>query len=67
MSAAPLGIAPELLEVLACPADDHGSLRVDEAAGRLVCEACGRSYDVNDGVPVLLLDQAIPPAEGGPC
>jgi len=64
---APLGLAPELLSVLACPADDHGALSVDEAAGRLVCTACGRSYDVTDGIPVLLLDQATPPEAGAPC
>ncbi len=69
MSAAPLGITPELLAVLACPADDHGSLTVDVEAGRLVCATCRRSYPVSDGIPVLLLDQAVPPTSepGDPC
>lgn len=66
MTASPLGIAPELLAVLACPAADHAPLRVDEAASRLVCTSCGRSYEVSDGIPVLLLDQATPPADD-PC
>ncbi len=69
MSAAPLGIAPELLAVLACPADDHGPLTVDAEAGRLVCTVCGRAYPVSDGIPVLLLDQAVPATSepGDPC
>lgn len=67
MSAQPLGIAPELVEVLACPADDHGSLIIDVEAERLVCAVCGRAYPVADGIPVLLLDQAVPPEPGEPC
>ena len=54
-----LGLAPWLLEVLACP-EDHAPLRVDEAASELVCtgESCGLAFPVRDGIPVLLLDEA---------
>ncbi|MFR9731021.1 Trm112 family protein [Saccharopolyspora sp. MS10] len=52
-----------LLEILACPAPDHGALRVEAAgAGReehLRCTECGRGYPVRDGIPVLLLDEAV--------
>ena len=61
---------PVLAEVLACPAPDHGSLRVgtpeDPAADALTCESCGRIYPVEDGIPVLLIDEALAPdADGG--
>ena len=53
----PLGLAPWVLEVLACPAD-KAPLRVEEAASELVCTACGLAFPVRDGIPVLLLDEA---------
>jgi uncharacterized protein YbaR (Trm112 family) len=50
---------PQLLEILACPSEDHAPLTpVDDL---LVCTACGRRYPVVDGIPVLLLDEALPP------
>lgn len=48
---------PQLMDILACPAEDHGPLRVE--ADLLVCTVCGRRYPVEDGIPVLLLDRAI--------
>jgi uncharacterized protein YbaR (Trm112 family) len=53
-----MNLDPQLLDVLACPADDHGVLAVDEAAGELVCTVCLRAYPVRDDIPVLLLDEA---------
>ncbi|HEY3832241.1 MAG TPA: Trm112 family protein, partial [Acidimicrobiia bacterium] len=48
MTAGPLGLDPVLLEILACPAPDHGELRPgtpdDESASALTCASCGRSY-----------------------
>jgi uncharacterized protein YbaR (Trm112 family) len=52
---------PMLLEILVCPAD-HGTLRVDDAADELVCTTCGLAYPVRDDIPVLLVDEARPPA-----
>ena len=49
---------PELLAILACPCDAHGALTHDEAAAELTCTVCGRVYRVEDGIPVLLLDEA---------
>ncbi len=48
-------VAPELLEILACPVD-HAP--VTEEGDRLVCGACGRRYPVRDGIPVMLVDEA---------
>lgn len=54
----------ELLEILACPSDDHAPLRTgtpaDPSADALTCTSCGRVYPVRDGIPVLLLDEAVP-------
>jgi hypothetical protein len=49
----------QLLEILACPADEHGALRHDAEADTLTCTECGRTYPIRDGIPVLLLDEAI--------
>jgi uncharacterized protein len=58
---------PQLLEILACPSPDHAPLKVgspdDPAADFLTCTECGRAYPVRDGIPVLLLDEAVLPAE----
>ena len=32
----------------------------------LTCTACGRGFPVVDGIPVLLLDEAIPPPAADP-
>ena len=42
---------------LACPAC-YDSLRYETS--RLVCTACGRSYPIVDGIPVLIVERARP-------
>lgn len=54
----PLGLDERLLEILRCPCDAHGELAADEAAGTLACAACGRAYRVDNGIPVMLMDEA---------
>ncbi|QTR06303.1 Trm112 family protein [Saccharothrix algeriensis] len=58
----------QLLEVLACPCPEHAPLRPgtaqDPRADFLTCTACGRSFPVREGIPVLLLDEAVPPTAG---
>lgn len=58
-----------LLEILACPSDDHAPLRTgtaeDPEADVLTCTSCGRQYPVTDGIPVLLLDEATEPTTAG--
>jgi uncharacterized protein len=53
-------IDAELLELLACPSDDHAPLREEtrEGADVLVCTSCLTSYPIRDGIPVLLRDDA---------
>lgn len=52
----------ELLRILACPRC-HGELtaegREDEPAG-FACSACAAVYPVRDGIPVMLLEEAVP-------
>lgn len=59
---------PKLLEILACPSEDHAPLTPgtpdDPEAEALTCGACGRVYPVRDGIPVLLLDEASAPSGG---
>jgi uncharacterized protein len=52
-------LAPELLEILACP-NCHGALAVDHERDELVCLAaeCGLAYPVRHQIPVLLIDEA---------
>jgi hypothetical protein len=59
-------IDTELLEILACPSDDHAPLREEIQAGEpvLVCTFCLTSYPIRDGIPVLLLDDATPGPNG---
>jgi len=61
---APLGIAAELWDLLACPCPEHAPVRADVETGRIVCTSCGRSFEVRDGIPVMLLDEATLPANG---
>jgi uncharacterized protein YbaR (Trm112 family) len=58
-----LGIPAELWDVLACPCPDHAPLDADPATGRIVCTVCHRSFEVRDGIPVMLLDEAESPSD----
>jgi uncharacterized protein YbaR (Trm112 family) len=59
----------QLLEILRCPCPEHAPLQVgtptDPRADFLTCTSCGRSYPVRDGIPVLLLDEAVDAAATG--
>ena len=61
---APLGIPADLWDVLACPCPEHAPVEPDEAADQVVCTRCRTRFDVRDGVPVMLLDEATPGPEG---
>ena len=50
---------PQLMDILACPAEDHGPLRGPRRRrGRPHLHVCGRRYPVEDGIPVLLIEPA---------
>jgi uncharacterized protein YbaR (Trm112 family) len=56
-------IDSELLQILACPSDDHAPLR-ESPEGTLVCTFCFSAFPVRDGIPVLLIDDAVPGPNG---
>ena len=56
--------APELLRILVCP-DDKSSLIERRDVSGLECEKCGRVYPVRDGIPIMLLDEAVSPNGNG--
>jgi uncharacterized protein YbaR (Trm112 family) len=50
-----------LLEILRCPDEHHAVLTYDADAQTLTCTECKRVFPIRDGIPVLLLDEAIKP------
>ena len=61
-----MSIDADLLELLACPSDDHAPLREETRAGTavLVCTYCASSFPIEAGIPVLLIDEATPGPNG---
>ncbi len=52
-------IKKELLEILVCPKCKH-AVSLDETRGGLVCEDCKLFYEIRDGIPIMLIDEAKP-------
>ena len=48
-----------LLEILVCP-KCRGDLEYRERDKELVCHACGLRYEVREGIPIMLIDEAKP-------
>ncbi len=56
---------PKLLEILACPLCRQPVVP-DQEHTWLYCRACSVRYRVDDGIPIMLPDEAQPiPAAGG--
>lgn len=53
-----MGVKPELLEILACPAC-HAKLELIADHSGLKCNACHRVYPIRDEIPVLIVEEAI--------
>jgi len=54
-----MSLAPELLEILVCP-KCKGDLEYRTGPESLVCHACRLVYPVEDGIPIMLIDEAKP-------
>jgi uncharacterized protein len=52
-------VDPQLLEILVCPRC-KGELTVETEPPRLRCERCRLDYEVRDGIPIMLIDEARP-------
>lgn len=48
----------ELLSILACPVCKK-PLALNEERGILKCGQCRRAYPIRDGLPILLVDEAV--------
>ena len=59
-----MALAPELLDILACP-DDKGPLYYIEAEDLLYNPRLRRSYEIRDDIPVMLIDEASTVDESG--
>lgn len=56
-------VDPDLLAILACPLDKSPVTRQDNY---LVCSQCRRHYPIRDGIPVMLIDEALMPDQVTP-
>ena len=53
----PETLDPRLLEVLICPVTG-GPLDYDKKANELISKKAGLAYQIRDGVPIMLADEA---------
>lgn len=53
-----MAIDQELLDILACP-KCKGDIRLAEKGDGLICDACKLMYPIKDGIPVMLIDEAV--------
>lgn len=60
-----MSLSPQVLSLLACPDKHHAPLEHDPSAQTLTCTECGRVFEIRDGMPVLLLDEARPASAPG--
>jgi uncharacterized protein len=51
-------IPQDLLDILVCPACKK-SLELKDQGQSLKCPACRRVYPVRDGIPIMLVDEAV--------
>lgn len=52
-----MALDPQLLEILACP-EDKGPLLYFEDENLLYNPRLKRCYDIRDGIPIMLIDEA---------
>lgn len=54
-----MAIDQELLAILACP-QCKGEIELTPEGDGLICQSCRLKYPIKDGIPVMLIDEAIP-------
>ena len=50
-------ISQDLLDILACP-KCKGEVKLTESKDGLICDACKLLYEIKDGIPIMLIDEA---------
>ncbi len=50
-------ISKELLDILACP-KCKGDITLNETQDGLICDRCKLLYEIRDGIPIMLIDEA---------
>ena len=54
-----MALSKDLLEILVCP-KCKGNLEYRETESKLLCQACRLAYEIRDGIPVMLVEEAKP-------
>jgi uncharacterized protein YbaR (Trm112 family) len=52
-------INKELLDILACP-KCKGPIHLNDTQNGLICDNCKLLYEIRDGIPIMLIDEAKP-------
>ncbi len=50
-------VSQDLLDILACP-KCKGEVKLTESKDGLLCDACKLLYEIKDGIPIMLIDEA---------
>ena len=53
-----MSINKELLDILVCP-KCKGDIKLTPEEDGFICEQCKLKYPIRDGIPVMLIDEAI--------
>ncbi len=56
-------VSKELLDILACP-KCKGELKLNQSNDGLICYRCRLVYEIREGIPVMLIEEARPLGEG---
>ncbi len=54
-----MSVSKELMDILACP-KCKGEVELEEDGKGIVCGGCRLRYRVEDGIPIMLIDEAKP-------
>ena len=52
-----MSINKELLDILACP-KCKGDIYLNKTEDGLICDRCKLLYEIKDGIPIMLIDEA---------
>lgn len=55
---------PQFLKILRCPIDPQRQAALTQPdENKLLCERCAVQFPIRDGFPILLIDEAVLPAQ----